>query len=516
MSPLTRVSLAVRAFSVAAVISVAALLGTDVLRGALLVLVAAAWAQLFSSTGRIPEAWVVVVEGGAVGAMAAATWPHEDAVTPYLLVPALIGGVAAGIGGVVRVLSVEALVTSSAWWLLVNHVNRVTVASVLTWLLAGLGLGFLGAAFRKNLVDSGTDASYRDALNLIKRLHALSGRLTAGLDTVSLTEQVMELANRRLNVVQSVVMVRSEAGALSPLRFSDGASTESLLRDIEWADRTWLTCKPAIRDHRVALPLCCDGNAVALLLADCLNAPDDRAIESLAAELGPRAVQLNAALLFGDVRDAATSEERQRLAREVHDGVAQDVASLGYLVDNLAVSASDPEQRGQLELLRREVTRVVGELRHSVFDLRNEVASGQGLGQSISSFARHIGSHSDLTVHVTLDEAPTRLRPEVESELLRIAQEAINNARKHSQGENLWVTCTVRPPAASIEVRDDGAGLGQGRDDSHGLRIMRERADRIGADLTVDTPADGRRGTRVVVQLPALANEVLDRWMVRT
>jgi signal transduction histidine kinase len=125
------------------------------------------------------------------------------------------------------------------------------------------------------------------------------------------------------------------------------------------------------------------------------------------------------------------------------------------------------------------------------------------LGQSLSSFARHIGSHSDLTVHVTLDEAATRLRPDVEAELLRIAQEAINNARKHSGGENLWVSCAVQPPHAWIEVRDDGDGLGPGREDSHGLRIMRERAERIGAELEVETPAESARGTRVFVRLPA-------------
>ena len=65
----------------------------------------------------------------------------------------------------------------------------------------------------------------------------------------------------------------------------------------------------------------------------------------LRGRLARHAVQLQAALLFGRVRDTATSEERQRIAREVHDGVAQDVASLGYLVDNLAATATDPAQQ---------------------------------------------------------------------------------------------------------------------------------------------------------------------------
>jgi signal transduction histidine kinase len=144
---------------------------------------------------------------------------------------------------------------------------------------------------------------------------------------------------------------------------------------------------------------------------------------------------------------------------------------------------------------------VVAELRNSVFDLRNEVGATQGVGQSLASFARHIGSHSDLTVHVTLDESTVRLRPRVEAELLRIAQEAINNARRHSGGQNLWVHCRVHPPVAEISVLDDGDGLGAAREDSHGLKIMRERADRIGADLILQSPALDGRGTRVTVRI---------------
>ena len=134
----------------------------------------------------------------------------------------------------------------------------------------------------------------------------------------------------------------------------------------------------------------------------------------------------------------------------MHDGVAQDVASLGYLVDNIAAAAPPTRPRStHVARLRKEVSRVVGELRNSVFDLRNEVGAGQGLGQSIASFARHIGSHSDLTVHVTLDESTVRLRPRVEAELLRIAQEAINNARRHSGGartSGCTAGCTRRRP----------------------------------------------------------------------
>lgn len=507
MSAVARVALAARVFALAAVLSVAALVGTGVVRGAIVVVLVGVWAQVFAATGRIPQAWLAVLEGAVTGVLAAAMWPDNDAVTPYLLVPALVGGLTAGILGVVRVLAVESIVTAAAWTLLVHQVDRATLASVLVWFITGLGLGILGVAFRRTLSSAGTDSSYRDALQLIKQLHALSGRLTDGLDAVALSEQIIERASRHLMIVQAVVLVRSKSGLLTPIRFSDGAATESLLTDLEWSGRVWESGSSETRGQRTAIPLRADDETVGLLVSDSLSAPDATAVDAAAHELAADAVQLHAALLFGDVRDAATSEERQRLAREVHDGVAQDVASLGYLVDNLADTAITEEQVQLFAQLRQEVTRVVGELRHSVFDLRNEVGAGQGLGQSISSFARHVGSHSDLTVHVTLDEGSGRIRPDIEAELLRITQEAINNARKHSGGRNLWVHCSVQPPVAAIEVRDDGEGLGVAREDSHGLRIMRERAERIGAVLDVTATAGG--GTCVSVRLGTRVTSLL-------
>jgi len=70
-----------------------------------------------------------------------------------------------------------------------------------------------------------------------------------------------------------------------------------------------------------------------------------------------------------------------------------------------------------------------------------------------------------------------------------------------SGGSNLWVHCRVHPPRAEITVVDDGDGLGTPRDDSHGLKIMKERADRIGADLAVHSPALDGRGTRVTIRI---------------
>ena len=133
-----------------------------------------------------------------------------------------------------------------------------------------------------------------------------------------------------------------------------------------------------------------------------------------------------------------------------------------------------------MQFLRGELTRIISELRLSIFDLRSEVLASNSLGAALSDHVRTVGATSDLTVHIELDESPQRLRTEAEAELLRIAQEAITNVRKHSGAQNLWVTVRTAPPSALLRIEDDGLGLGPGRADSYGMEIMRERADRLG------------------------------------
>jgi signal transduction histidine kinase len=214
------------------------------------------------------------------------------------------------------------------------------------------------------------------------------------------------------------------------------------------------------------------------------------------------ALRIDTGQLFSEVRALATVEERRRLAREIHDGIAQEVASLGYVVDDLSAHTSDPQTREDLGTLRTELTRIVNELRLSIFDLRTDVQPASGLGAALTSYVRSVGTGAGLTVHLVLDESPYRLPIEAETELLRVAQEAITNARKHARARNLWVTCRVDPPRAFLRVADDGKGLGSARPDSFGLEIMRERTARLGAAFTVRNRVGGGTVVEVTVGAP--------------
>ncbi|MGN6252344.1 MAG: sensor histidine kinase [Marmoricola sp.] len=499
MSQVRRVAVAARVFTLAALLATASLLGWTVLRGTLLVLAVAVAAQLVSWSRRAPEGWLAVAEGAAVAALAVALAPADDGVLPYLVVPSLIGGLSRRLRGAVRVLGAEAVVLVVGTLALTHDASRGVAARDLLWLVTGAGLGALGASLHGLFVRSAAESSYRSAVELIRQLRQLSGQLADGLDVITLADNLLAEADALLGLRTAGLFVPGAGGAMVPLRYFPGSTGDDLRSASSRAREVLGTRRPRLHGRSVVLPLTREREVVAVLVAECAHPPDVDEVAALDARLSAETLKLSAGLLFGEVRARATEAERQRLAREIHDGIAQDIASLGYVVDG--VEPADAEQAEALDAVRREVSRVVGELRHSVDDLRHDVGTGRGLGEGLATLARRIGSRSPLTVHVTLDEAPARLPGRVESELLRIAQEAMNNARKHSGGHNLWLTCRVEPPYAEVVVRDDGSGLGPPRPDSHGVRIMQERAAVIGAELHIDSPVTEGRGTRVTVRV---------------
>lgn len=502
MTDVGRVALAARVFTIAALASLAALAGSQHLLGALLVGLTAAVAVAVSFTGRFSETTVAVGEGAAVAALAVLLHPDEATVTPYLVIPALIGGMDRGRAGVLRVVVAEFGVLVLAWAVTQQAWDREFATDGFTWFATAIGVGAMGAALRRAVsTSSDSDASYRSAVGLIRRLEALSGKLSGGLDPVGISEQIMEEADSVVPTRSAGVFVRSASGEMAPLRYSVGTQPGAMAWAEPLSAKCWEYEAMMLRDRHVAIPLVSNDEMIAVLVLETVQDVESGAALDLRSSLSRHAVQLQAALLFGRVRDNAMNQERQRIAREVHDGVAQDVASLGYLVDNLAAGSTDPAQQEQIGLLRQELTRVVTELRHSIFDLRHEIAAGAGLGESLSTYANQISATSPMTVHVTLDEKGPRLPSDVEHELLRIAQEAMANARKHSGAANLWLRCRVRSPHAEIEVGDDGTRQHRPRSDSQGLKIMRERSRTIGAELVVVEPTDDRPGTRVLVRV---------------
>lgn len=467
-----------------------------------LLLIAAAWIyQGVTATRReLDLSLSPTTEAAAIGVICAVSMPYGPSILAALVVPPLYATAIAGIRTMVRTVLVEVIAVVALalmWW---EKVTPDQAVAIFTWVMTGLGLSLIASVTFSSERHPDPLAPYRDAQEHLKQLLALAGSLSSGLDVGALGGELLsEVSDRIPN--RGLVLYVPRNDSLTPvastndLEPGDLAACETLAGDVQHGDNDRRATVEI--GHGFAFRVSDQAIVAGLRPAD--SEPSAISLTEVAHSLGDNAVKLDAALLFAQFRDAATADERNRLAREMHDGVAQDIASLGYLVDALAARPADEQQAKVLGMLRERVSVVVAEVRRSVMNLRTSIGEAESLGAAISNVARHLSESSGIPIRVRLDEQPQRLRPEVEAELFRIAQEAMNNAVKHARATSIDVRCQVYAPEAIITVTDDGVGLQSARSDSHGLKIMRERARLVGAELVVRDNAS--RGLTVSVSL---------------
>lgn len=459
-----------------------------------------------------------------VWAMAVNFTGHDlSPLLPYLLAPVFAGGLLARFAGAAMAAGMAAIA------LLVTisvpqddlDVKDYSIAAA-QWTVIAL-LGGLVAAWARRLQQAAGDAqlsAYAEAHSLLSQLYTVTRQLPGSLDPRTTAEGLVEAVARVARFRAAAVLVRTDGDRLTPLAFRGENRLEwytELAGENPFAD-AWESEEIQVRPvlfARGPVPPTDPGSSLVVPIrigdritgllgieTEQVDAYDEAVRAEILDLVSNAALRLETGVLFDQIRELATTEERRRLAREIHDGIAQELASLGYIIDEVSAVAAEADQPDIVEdltSLRQEMSRIVKELRLSIFDLRSEVDRYGGLGAALSEYIRTIGTTSGFTVHLTLDESSRRLPAETEAELLRIAQEAINNARKHAGADNLWVTCRIHPPDAELVVEDDGAGLGPGRADSYGLEIMRERAARSRAMLEI-RPRNPR-GTYVGVRV---------------
>lgn len=208
---------------------------------------------------------------------------------------------------------------------------------------------------------------------------------------------------------------------------------------------------------------------------------------------------------LGALAATAVAEERARIARDIHDTLAQ---SLVAAIRQLEVAEdrvhSDPEAaRGRLVRARDLAREALAEARRSVWALRPPSLEGNDLVEAIAQAARRLAHGSPTEVEVTCRGPRRALRGEVEENLLRVAQEAVSNALAHARAGRIDIAIAYGPRTLKLSVEDDGEGFapGAGRTGRGvGLRSMRERAECIGGHLRVSSRLG--RGTLVSVVVP--------------
>jgi two-component system, NarL family, nitrate/nitrite sensor histidine kinase NarX len=219
--------------------------------------------------------------------------------------------------------------------------------------------------------------------------------------------------------------------------------------------------------------------------------------------------------LVAELQFKTMMEERTRLAREIHDGLAQ---TLGFLKLQSAQMLNYLE-RGDYQRLKQGIRTYYDALsaayedaRYAIDDLRISPSGNQintWIEQTIREFSENLDS-SQLDVHLDCMEVNTQVLSEVQAQLIRILQEALSNVRKHSEASHVRVSCYEEGKDLVLEIRDDGKGFSP--DDvsghsQHGLRGMRERAELIGADFQVISKS--MQGTTIRVCLPTRLGEVV-------
>ena len=196
-------------------------------------------------------------------------------------------------------------------------------------------------------------------------------------------------------------------------------------------------------------------------------------------------------------KEAAVSQERHLLARELHDSIAQSLAFLKIQVQLMrdAVQADNKTEIGLvLEEIDIGVRESYGDVRELLLHFRTRTNT-EDIEPALATTLRKFEHQSGIKTSLTLQGQGMPLSPDLQIQVLHIVQEALSNVRKHSRASQVWLD-VQQQPAWRFEVRDDGVGFmpdNDQLDETHvGLRIMSERAQRIGAILeVVSTPGHG-------------------------
>jgi signal transduction histidine kinase len=216
------------------------------------------------------------------------------------------------------------------------------------------------------------------------------------------------------------------------------------------------------------------------------------------------AVAIENAQLYEQAQELAAVEERQRLARELHDSVTQSLYSVTLYAEataRLLENAQGERAQEYLHTLGTTAREALREMRLLIFELRPPLLEQEGLMAALQTRLEAVEGRAGLQVQFEADE-DLCLPYDFQKEIYRIAQEALNNVLKHAEANMVTVRLTRKRSLVTLEVVDDGTGFDtrQSRHGGMGLSGMRERVALLNGRLQIDS-APGE-GTRVQIKVP--------------
>lgn len=213
-------------------------------------------------------------------------------------------------------------------------------------------------------------------------------------------------------------------------------------------------------------------------------------LEAFAAQA---AIALHNAQLYLQAQELSALTERQRLARDLHDTVTQNLFTASTLTEVIPRQWQvDPEKaRNSFALLNTILKGALAEMRVLLLQMRPEKLLDARLHILLRQLVESIQGHKDIAITLVIDDEP-ELPPEVHLAFYRIAQEALNNIAKHSRATQALIRLYIEDRQVKMQVRDNGRGFQTDKKAmGMGLQIMRERAEAIGGNLQIASPAEG-------------------------
>jgi signal transduction histidine kinase len=224
------------------------------------------------------------------------------------------------------------------------------------------------------------------------------------------------------------------------------------------------------------------------------------------------------AQLLTQAREAGAGDERQRMAREIHDTIAQGLTGIVTQLEAVQQTSNDAERERRIDNAKRLARDSLAEARRSVQALRPQALENSRLPEALADEVARWSVTSGVTGDVETTGQARALHPEVEVTLLRVAQEALANVAKHAGASRAGVTLSYMEDVVSLDVRDDGAGFavapaGERRTNGRlagespaaggfGLIAMRQRVSRLAGQLEIESEPGA--GTAVSASLPAI------------
>jgi signal transduction histidine kinase len=202
-------------------------------------------------------------------------------------------------------------------------------------------------------------------------------------------------------------------------------------------------------------------------------------------------------------RRAGVLAERERLARDIHDSLTQGFASIVMLLEAATTSLpSGTSERRHAERALQTARENLVESRRMVWAMRPAALADASLPEALRKLTAELAEDIGIEAETKVTGTPVGLGVDEETAILRVAQEALSNARRHAEATRVTVTLSHMDTAVVLDVHDDGVGFApdEARSSSAGLRTMRERAEALGGTLTVE--ASPGEGTTVALELP--------------